>query len=403
MQASLEVGQAVTYILDPDDLLDQIVRVVRNRFVYSYAAVYTVTENGDRLILRACDGKADPFHGKLIPVDLPGPVGQAYREGTPITESHLISVEIGPPTSYTRAEVALPLCLGEQTLGVLDVQSTGEESFDQDDIFALQNVAHQITIALENARAYAVERKVVEQLRELDRSKRRFLANMSHELRTPLTNIIGFSKLLLKGISGPLTGQQQDDLQIVYQDSQHLLGLINDLLEVSHIEAGLVELDFQQVDFVELINSVMSTASALVRDKDVELDQDIAPNLPAVQADKARIRQVLLRLLANAAKFTEQGAITVRAWSTNGDLRVSVSDTGVGIPAEDQERIFERFEQGTLENGSRPNGAGLGLALSKEFVEMHGGRIWVESEANKGSTFTFSLPLSQRSSALSNG
>jgi len=142
---------------------------------------------------------------------------------------------------------------------------------------------------------------------------------------------------------------------------------------------------------------VMATASALVRDKDIELCQEIAPDLPKVYGDMARIRQVLLRLLANAAKFAGQGSITVQARCTDGEIRVSVSDTGVGIPPGDRERIFERFEQGTM-NGRRPNGAGLGLSLSKEFVEMHGGRIWVESEVGKGSTFTFTLPLQPASS-----
>jgi signal transduction histidine kinase/HAMP domain-containing protein len=395
MQASLEVGQAVTSILDPDQLLKQVVQVVRNHFVYSYVAVYTADEDEAHLLLRACDGEPDPFHGQRVSSELSAPVGRAFRERAPVVESHPISVKIGPPASYTRSEAALPLCLGEHTLGVLDIQSTDEEGFDQDDVFALQNVASQITIALENARAYAVELEAVKQLRELDRSKRRFLTNMSHELRTPLTNIIGFSRLMLKGIEGPLTEQQRSDLQIIYQDSQHLLGLIDDLLDISQIEAGLMELEFQKVDVTELIHSVMATASALVHDKDVELRQEVAPDLPAVRADTTRVRQVLLQLLANAAKFTERGDITVRAWPADGEVMVSVSDTGLGIPPVDQERIFERFEQGTLENGRRPNGAGLGLALCKEFVEMHGGCIQVESEVGKGSTFTFSLPLSQ--------
>jgi signal transduction histidine kinase len=283
--------------------------------------------------------------------------------------------------------------MGDQIIGVLDILSTNHDDFDADDVSVLQNVANQITIALENARAYAVEREAAKRLRELDRSKRRFLANMSHELRTPLTNITGFSRLMLKGIDGPLTGQLQNDIEIIYHNSQHLLGLINDLLDISHIEAGLMELEFREVNLAELIHSVMATASALVRDKDTELRQEIAPDLPQVQADAARIRQVLLRLLANAAKFTEQGIITVRSWRADEQVLVSVSDTGVGIPVEDQDRIFEQFEQGSLEDGRRPDGAGLGLALSKEFVEMHGGRIWVESEAGQGSTFTFSLPL----------
>jgi signal transduction histidine kinase len=401
MQASMEVGQAVTSILDSDQLLEQVVRVVRSRFVYSRVAVYTANGKGDLLHLRACAGEVDPLSsgnplaGMSIPVDVPGPVGKAFREGETVVETHPVSITVGPPASYVSSEVALPLRLGNRILGVLDVQSTDEESVDEDDVSVLQNVASQITIALENARAYAVEREAVERLKDLDQSKRRFLANMSHELRTPLTNVLGFSRLMLKGISGPLTEQQQNDLNIVYQDSQHLLGLINDLLDVSHIEAGLMELDFQEVDLPQLIHSVMATVSALVRDKDVELHQEIAPDIPTVQADMARIRQVLLRLLANAAKFTEEGSITVRAWPTDGEVRVSVSDTGVGIQPEDRERIFERFEQGTLENGRRPDGAGLGLALSKEFVEMHGGKIWVDSEVGKGATFTFSLPLNQ--------
>jgi len=159
------------------------------------------------------------------------------------------------------------------------------------------------------------------------------------------------------------------------------------------VEAGLMELEFRAVDLADLIHSVMATTSALVRDKDVQLRQEIAPDLPIVQADKTRIRQVLLLLLSNAAKFTDRGSITVRAWSDGEQVAISISDTGTGILPKDRERIFEQFEQGTLEDGRRPNGAGLGLALSREFVEMHGGRIWMESEVGKGSTFTLTLPL----------
>ena len=161
------------------------------------------------------------------------------------------------------------------------------------------------------------------------------------------------------------------------------------------LEAGPMELEFQEVDLGDLINSVLATANALVRDKDVELHKEIAPDLPSVEIDLARIRQVLLGLLANAVQFTEEGTITVRARLVGEDVRISVSDTGVGIPPEDHERIFQPFEQGTTEDGSRPAGVGLGLALSKEFVERHGGHIWVESEVGKGSTFTLSLPVRQ--------
>ncbi len=393
LQASLEVGQAVTSILDPDALLEHVVRVVRDCFYYSYVAVYTTDESGDGLVLRASAGEADPFHGAHVTRESIGAVGQAFRDGRAVLESRPVSIKVGPPLSYARAEAALPLRLGDRVLGVMDVQSTQPESFDQDDVSVLQNVANQVAIALENARAYALEREAAERLRELDRSKRRFLANMSHELRTPLTNIIGFARLMLKEISGPLTDQQRHDLEIIYHNGEHLLGLINDLLDISQIEAGLMELEFREVDLGDLIHSVMATASALLRGKPVVMREMIAPDLPKVRADPVRIRQVLLRILANAAKFTDQGTITVRAWPADGEVRISVSDTGAGIAPEYLERIFERFEQGLTENGRRPDGAGLGLALSKEFVEMHGGRIWVESEVGKGSTFTFALPL----------
>ncbi len=393
LQASLEVGQAVTSILDPDALLEHVVRVVRDCFYYSYVAVYTTEDSGEELVLRASAGEADPVHSARITREATGAVGQAFREGRAVLESRPVSIPVGPPLSYARAEAALPLRLGGRVLGVMDVQSTQPEAFDQDDVSVLQNVANQVAIALENARAYVLQREAAERLRELDRSKRRFLANMSHELRTPLTNIIGFARLILKEVDGPLTEQQRHDLEIIYHNGEHLLGLINDLLDISQIEAGLMELEFREVDLGDLIRSVMATASALLRGKPVVMREIISPDLPRVRADPARIRQVLLRILANAAKFTDQGTITVRAQLVDGEVQISVSDTGIGIAPEYLERIFERFEQGVTENGRRPDGAGLGLALSKEFVEMHGGRIWVESEVGKGSIFTFTLPL----------
>jgi signal transduction histidine kinase/HAMP domain-containing protein len=446
LATTVEVSQAATSILEPEQLLREVVRLVHDSFVYSYVGIYLADDMGKQMVLReAVGGGKEMAAVKARPVPIEDAAAQdasAVARAALTAEPCIVrwGTEKSPRItghngwtypSHVRAEAAMPLKMGEQIIGVLDIMSTDGEDFDDDDVSVLQNVANQIAIALENARAYAIERKAAERLRELDQSKRRFLANMSHELRTPLTNIIGFSRLMLKGIDGVPTERQKNDLQIIYHNGQHLLGLINDLLDISHIEAGLMELQFQELDLAETIQSVMATVSALVRDKDVELRQYIAPDLPIVQADAARIRQVLLRILVNATKFTDEGAITVRAWCADGEVRVSVSDTGTGIAEEDQERIFERFEQGILgserpssEPGNLPssnslrrestctvlgvqhkcfplygNGAGLGLALSKEFVEMHGGRIWVESEVGKGSTFTFSLPLTQESGA----
>ena len=404
LATTVEVSQAATSILEPDLLLRQVVQLVHDSFSYSYVGIYLVDGTGAWALLEeARGGRREMAIAKSKPVPVGGesPVAQAAMTGEPrIIRCNSERAREVFHSSHVCAEAALPLKMGDQIVGVLDILSTEEDDFNADDVSVLQNVANQITIALENARTYATEREAAKRLRELDRSKRRFLANMSHELRTPLTNIIGFSRLMMKEFDGPLTAQQQNDLQIIYHNGQHLLGLINDLLDISHIEAGLMEMEFREVYLTELINSVMATASALVRDKDIELHQDVAPDLPPVQADAARIRQVLLRLLTNAAKFTEQGAITVKTWTSNGQVLVSVSDTGAGIPPEDHVRIFQQFEQGSLENGRRPDGAGLGLALSKEFLEMHGGQIWVESTVGGGSTFTFSLPVGQNAETI---
>ncbi len=397
LAATVEVSQAATSILEPDQLLREVVRLVHDRFVYSYVGVYLLGNNGEWATLReATGGREEVAAVKAQPVRVGD--GSAVGQATQTGEPHIIvwdaeSSQQAFSSPYIRAEAALPLKLGGRVVGVLDALSTYEGGFDEDDVSVLQNVANQITIALENAQAYEREKETARRLRETEEFRSRFLAHMNHELREPLTNVIGFSRLILKGLDGPVSDLQRHDLQIIYANSQHLLGLINDLLDISQIEAGLVELQFQELDLAEVIKSVMATTSALVRDRDIELCQEIAPDLSKVQADPTRIRQVLLRLLANAAKFTEQGVITVRAWPSNGQVLVSVSDTGTGISPEDRERIFERFEQGALEDGRRPEGVGLGLALSKEFVEMHGGEIWVESVAGEGSTFTFSLPL----------
>ncbi len=400
LATTVEVSQAATSILEPDQLLREVVRLVHESFFsYVYVGILLLDETDERALLKEATGNREEMTGTRadsVPVNESTIIGRAALTGEPcIVRWEAEEAQQSFLSPYLRAEAALPLRMGDQTIGVLNILSTEEDDFNADDVSVLQNVANQITIALENARTYVTEREAAKRLRELDRSKRRFLANMSHELRTPLTNIIGFSRLMLKGIDGDLSEQQLEDVQIIYHNGQHLLGLINDLLDVSQIEAGLMELEFREVNLSDLITSVMATANALVRDKDIELQQSIPPTLPPVQADAARIRQVLLRLLTNAAKFTEQGTITVRTWPTDGNVMISVSDTGVGIPPEDHERIFQQFEQGSLENGRRPNGAGLGLALSKEFVEMHGGQMWVESELGQGSTFFLSLPISQ--------
>ncbi|NIO71753.1 MAG: GAF domain-containing protein [Anaerolineae bacterium] len=397
LAVSAEVGRVATSILDLDILLSRVVQLIRDYYRFAYVAIFLLDDTGQWAVLREGSGELGDTlkaKGQWLSVGDPSLVGQVAEKGEPQVFSRAdIQGRPGSPLPPIHSEAAFPLRIGGRTIGVLDIHSLHADAFE-DDIKVLQCVADQIAIAIENARAYELEREAARQLREAEEMRRRFLANMSHELREPLTNIIGFSRVILKGIDGPISDQQRSDLEIVYANGQHLLGLINDLLDVAQIEAGLMELEFKEVDLRELIQSVMATTSALVRDKDIQLRQEIHPDLPPIEADGTRLRQVLLKLLSNAAKFTDRGSITVRAWPKGNQIQVAVADTGPGIPRENHEWVFERFEQGQT-GAKRPEGIGVGLALCKEFVEMHGGRIWVESAEGAGSTFNFTLPVRQ--------
>ncbi len=396
LTVSAEVSRVATSILDLDTLLSRVVGLLRDYYRLLYVAIFLLDETGQWAVLREGSGELGESlkaKGQWLSVGDPSLVGQVAKKGKPQVLSRTDTR--GRPESHlppTRSEAAFPLKIGGRTIGVLDIHSVHADAFDDDDIKVLQGVADQIAIAIENARTYELEREAARQLREAEEMRRRFLAHMSHELREPLTNIIGFSRMILKGIDGPISEQQRNDLEIIHANGQHLLGLINDLLDVAEIEAGLMELDFREVDLREIISSVMATTGALVRDKDIQLRQEIHPDLPLIEADGTRLRQVLLKLLSNAAKSTDHGSITVRAWPDGDSVQVAVADTGPGIPPKDRARVFEPLERD--ESGlKRPRGIGVGLALCKEFVEMHGGRIWVESEEGRGSTFTFTLPI----------
>ncbi len=299
------------------------------------------------------------------------------------------------PSGFGQSALAVPLSLRGQVIGALGFYETEQpRRWTSDDIALVEAVADQVALAVENARAYAELQRTAEQLKEVDRLKSQFLANMSHELRTPLNSIIGFSRVLLKGIDGPITDLQRTDLTAIYNNGQHLLGLINDILDISKIAAGKMELVLeQQVDLKMIVKGVMSTAVGLVKGRPIKLVQDVPGNLPFVRGDSTRIRQVILNLVSNAAKFTEEGQIAVRARADERFVTISISDTGLGIPPQNQETIFEEFGQVDASSTRRVGGTGLGLPISRHFVEMHGGRIWVESTLGVGSTFRFTLPI----------
>ena len=275
------------------------------------------------------------------------------------------------------------LLLGEKLSG---------EIFDDRELQVLRLLASQAAISLENARLYEELGESNAQLLQASRLKSQFLAGVSHELRTPLNSIIGFSKVLLNRIDGDLNERQEKYVRSVHTSSQHLLGLINSILDISSIEAGRLALDQAEFELAALIDECVEVSLPLARGKPIKLDKSVAFDLPTMSGDRAKIRQVLLNLLSNAIKFTPGGRVSVGVKLGGDGIHVAVSDTGVGIRKEDLGRLFEPFER--LENPvSRDvGGTGLGLAISKKFVELHGGKMWAESRENTGSTFHFTLP-----------
>ena len=297
-------------------------------------------------------------------------------------------------------QVILPLASKGQGFGVIKLRAFHQERpFSTDQLNLALTLANSSAAALENARLYEEQRRITEQLRELDKLKSQFLANMSHELRTPLNSIIGFSRVILKGIDGPISDMQKQDLTAINSAGQHLLQLINDVLDISKIEAGKMELAFDEhVNLGDLITSAMSTAVGLTKDKPITLEKVIPADLPIVRADPTRVRQVLINFLSNASKFTDEGIITVKAevsTSPEGhpEILVSVIDTGPGISAEDQDKLFQPFSQVDSSPTRKVGGSGLGLSISRLLIELHGGRIGVHSEVGHGSVFYFTLPL----------
>jgi signal transduction histidine kinase len=241
-----------------------------------------------------------------------------------------------------------------------------------------------------------------ERLKELDRLKSDFVSNVSHELRTPLTAIKGAVDLVLREVPGPLTEKQIHYLTRVRSNTQHLAGLINDLLDLSKIESGRINVKLSRVSVGDLLHEVVETLRPVAAEKAIVLEATTPEPSIMVWADRDKINQVLMNLIGNAIKFTPtRGTVTVSA-ARNGkeSVQVSVSDTGPGVPREEKEKIFEKFYQIADLEGAKPKGTGLGLAISKALVELHGGKIWVESEEGRGSTFSFTLPVSGPPSPL---
>jgi PAS domain S-box-containing protein len=306
------------------------------------------------------------------------PVGADYRDRT-----------------YFRSRrfIVAPLIAGDRVIGVASADNkTTRRPITPANVELFTLVSQQLATALEEARLYAeIERKSA-QLELASRHKSEFLANMSHELRTPLNSIIGFSEVLGERMFGDLNGKQEEYLNDICTSGKHLLSLINDILDLSKIEAGRMELEVTTFDLPQAIDDAVTLMRERAGQRGIVLQAEVAEPVRDIRADERKVKQVLLNLLSNAIKFTPAGGrVEVRATQTDGSIEVSVSDTGVGIAPEDQETVFEEFRQ-VGASAAKHEGTGLGLALCRKFLELHGGTIWVKSQLGSGSTFTFTIP-----------
>jgi signal transduction histidine kinase len=360
--------------------------------------------DGERIHLAAHDN-LDPEQLAAIQSVFPIPPGQRSVTARAILTRTLVHVrdrrddpelQFGALSENFPYTLSVPLLRSGVPLGAITVTRAEIGLFSERQIALLQTFADQAVIAIENVNLF---RETVDKSRQLEvasQHKSEFLANMSHELRTPLNAIIGFSEVLAEKMFGDVNDKQAEYLHDILESGRHLLSLINDILDLSKIEAGRMELEVSEFDLPQAIQNALTLVRERALRRGIALHHVIDARVADIRADERKVKQVLLNLLSNAIKFTpEGGRIEVRAASTDGMVEVSVADTGIGIAPEDQETVFEEFRQVGMAD-KKAEGTGLGLALSRKFIELHGGQIRVTSQVGVGSTFTFTLPVHRR-------
>src|SRR5262249_14379964 len=292
-----------------------------------------------------------------------------------------------------RSLVLTPLLRPDEIVGMLVVRRRQPGLLPDATIDLLKTFAAQSVLAIQNARLFSEVESKSRQLKVESKHKSQFLANMSHELRTPLNAILGYNQLILNNIYGETPSRMRAVLTRVQINGRHLLTLINDVLDLSRIEAGQLTLSLADYSIKQVVQSAGAAIEPLVNEKKLALKLEVPPDLPPGYGDERRLTQVLLNLVSNAVKFTDMGEVAVKVAAADASFLVSVRDTGPGIRPEDQVRIFEEFQQADASTTKKKGGTGLGLSIAKHIVEMHGGRIWVDSTIGSGSTFSFTVPV----------
>jgi signal transduction histidine kinase len=404
LRALGEVSQAVGSTLDLETVLTTIVIRAVQLSGSSAGVIYESDGSTQQFYLRASYRMEKELTEVLraAPVRLgEGALGQAVLTRTPVQVFDILDEKEYTATPFRpllarlgyRSVLAIPLIREERIMGGLVVWSRKTGGLSTAVVNLLQTFATQSVLAIQNARLFREIEDKSRQVEAANRHKSQFLASMSHELRTPLNGILGLTEMILDEIYGEVPDKIRSALVDVQASGRHLLGLINDVLDLSKIEAGRLTLSLDEYSMQEVLQAVSAAMRPLAAAKNLVLKVTMPSDLPPVKGDQRRIAQVLMNLVGNAIKFAETGEVRLDAKIGDGSFLVSVTDSGPGIAPADQERIFEEFQQVNSSSSHSKGGTGLGLAIAKRIVEMHGGRIWVESKMGAGSTFSFTLPL----------
>jgi signal transduction histidine kinase len=401
LKALAETGQAVSGTLDLTRVLDLVSSRALVLGQADACALFRYDRTNRAFVLWRASGLNESLseqirHIRILEAETV--MGSAIRQHVPVAVSDITQLPNWPLRDAAvgadiRSVLVIPLVRAERVFGTLVLLRREQAEFPRRTVDLMQTFANQSVLAIQNARLFREIENKSRQLGIASQHKSQFLANMSHELRTPLNAVLGYTEMLLDGVYGDVTGEAHEILEYIQANGQHLLALINDVLDLSKIEAGQLTLALDDYAIQSVVEAVVSAAQPLARAKGLELQASVAEDLPLGRGDERRLTQVLLNLVGNAIKFTDAGSVAITAAAVEDMLELAVTDTGPGIALADQERIFDAFQQVDNSSTREKGGTGLGLAISRRIVQMHGGTISVESAQGQGSTFRVRIPL----------